>query len=62
MELHGRGAVATAPSRCSPRRTPGGSADPEARPPLPLFADLERDAFVDLVRRMVYRERAGRTR
>ncbi|HEY0883281.1 MAG TPA: tetratricopeptide repeat protein, partial [Archangium sp.] len=25
------------------------SADPEARPPLPLFADLERDAFVELI-------------
>lgn len=34
---------------------PGGSADPDARPPLPLFADLERDAFVDLVLRMGYR-------
>src|SRR5688572_3587436 len=27
----------------------GGNADSEARPPLPLFADLERDAFVELV-------------
>ena len=35
---------------------PGGQADPNARPPLPLFADLERDAFVDLVGRMGYRE------
>ncbi len=35
---------------------PGGVADPNARPPLPLFADLERDAFVDLVGRMTYRE------
>lgn len=33
----------------------GGVADPNARPPLPLFADLERDAFVDLVQRMAYR-------
>jgi hypothetical protein len=33
----------------------GGSADPQSRPPLPLFADLERDAFVDLVVRMGYR-------
>ena len=39
----------TGPSRCSPRRTPGGAADPNARPPLPLFADLEREAFLDLV-------------
>jgi CRP-like cAMP-binding protein len=34
---------------------PGGAADPNARPPLPLFADLERDAFLDLVTRMTYR-------
>ncbi len=32
------------------------TADPEARPPLPLFADLERDAFVDLVELLDYRE------
>ncbi len=32
------------------------SADPEARPPLPLFADLERDAFVDLIELVDYRE------
>lgn len=35
---------------------PGGAANPEVRPPLPLFADLERDAFIDLVGRMSYRE------
>ncbi|HEX8824942.1 MAG TPA: cyclic nucleotide-binding domain-containing protein [Archangium sp.] len=34
---------------------PGGSANPNDRPPLPLFADLERDAFIDLVARMGYR-------
>ncbi|XXF75963.1 cyclic nucleotide-binding domain-containing protein [Myxococcaceae bacterium GXIMD 01537] len=34
---------------------PGGSADPNSRPPLPLFADLERDAFIELVERMGYR-------
>jgi CRP-like cAMP-binding protein len=34
---------------------PGGAADPNARPPLPLFADLERDAFVELVTKMGYR-------
>jgi CRP-like cAMP-binding protein len=33
----------------------GGHADPNSRPPLPLFADLERDAFIDLVQRMSYR-------
>jgi CRP-like cAMP-binding protein len=33
-----------------------GQADPAARPPLPLFADLERDAFVDLVELVEYRE------
>ncbi len=33
---------------------PGGAADPNARPPLPLFADLDRDAFVDLVGLMGY--------
>jgi CRP-like cAMP-binding protein len=36
---------------------PGGTtADATARPPLPLFADLEKDAFVDLVQAMAYRE------
>ena len=33
----------------------GGSANPNDRPPLPLFADLEREAFIDLVGRMGYR-------
>jgi CRP-like cAMP-binding protein len=32
------------------------TVDPEARPPLPLFADLERDAFVELVELLDYRE------
>jgi len=32
------------------------SSDPEARPPLPLFADIERDAFVDLIELVDYRE------
>jgi CRP-like cAMP-binding protein len=36
---------------------PGAMADPEARPPLPLFADLERDAFIELVELLDYRER-----
>ncbi len=31
-------------------------ADASARPPLPLFADLDRDAFVDLVELLDYRE------
>ncbi|NOJ80349.1 cyclic nucleotide-binding domain-containing protein [Myxococcus xanthus] len=34
---------------------PGGAADPNSRPPLPLFAELDRDAFVDLVRLMAWR-------
>jgi CRP-like cAMP-binding protein len=34
----------------------GGQADPDARPPLPLFADLERDAFLELTELMEYRE------
>jgi CRP-like cAMP-binding protein len=34
---------------------PGGSADPNSRPPLPLFADLELDAFLDLVQRMTWK-------
>ena len=34
---------------------PGGSANPHDRPPLPLFADLQLDAFIDLVGRMGYR-------
>lgn len=34
----------------------GGQADPNARPPLPLFADLERDAFVELVELSDYLE------
>jgi len=33
----------------------GGQADPSARPPLPLFVDLERDAFLALVEGMSYR-------
>lgn len=32
------------------------TVDPEARPPLPLFADLERDAFLDLIEQIDYRE------
>lgn len=32
------------------------TADPEARPPLPLFADLEREAFLDLVELADYKE------
>jgi CRP-like cAMP-binding protein len=34
----------------------GGHADPDARPPLPLFAELDREAFVDLVELLDYRE------
>ncbi|WP_163996787.1 cyclic nucleotide-binding domain-containing protein [Pyxidicoccus caerfyrddinensis] len=34
---------------------PGGSADPNSRPPLPLFAELDREAFLDLVGRMAWR-------
>lgn len=34
----------------------GGHADPDSRPPLPLFADLDREAFVDLVELLDYRE------
>ncbi|MBK7861680.1 MAG: cyclic nucleotide-binding domain-containing protein [Archangiaceae bacterium] len=34
----------------------GSTADSEARPPLPLFADLDRDAFVELVVCMAYHE------
>jgi CRP-like cAMP-binding protein len=33
----------------------GGAADPNSRPPLPLFANLERDAFLDLVQRMSWK-------
>jgi len=32
--------------------TAGPSADPDARPPLPLFAELSREAFIELVARM----------
>lgn len=39
----------------------GGGADPNARPPLPLFADLEREPFLDLVERMSYRTVASET-
>lgn len=35
------------------------TSDPSARPPLPLFADLDRDAFVDLVELVDYRELQG---
>ncbi|ATB37380.1 hypothetical protein CYFUS_002802 [Cystobacter fuscus] len=34
---------------------PGGSANPADRPPLPLFAELDLEAFIDLVTRMSYR-------
>jgi CRP-like cAMP-binding protein len=34
---------------------PGGLADPNSRPPLPLFAELDRDAFLELVGRMAWR-------
>jgi CRP-like cAMP-binding protein len=35
---------------------PGGDAAPHDRPPLPLFADLERGAFLALVEELEYRE------
>jgi CRP-like cAMP-binding protein len=34
----------------------GPAADPEGRPPLPLFAELDREAFGALVQLMTYRE------
>lgn len=34
---------------------PGGGADPQARPPLPLFAELTKEAFIELVGLMEYR-------
>ncbi len=34
----------------------GGQAQADARPPLPLFADLDREAFVDFVELLDYRE------
>lgn len=34
---------------------PGGVADPSSRPPLPLFADLDREVFLDLVQRMSWK-------
>ncbi|NMO17004.1 cyclic nucleotide-binding domain-containing protein [Pyxidicoccus fallax] len=34
---------------------PGGHADPNSRPPLPLFAELDRDTFLELVGRMAWR-------
>jgi CRP-like cAMP-binding protein len=33
----------------------GGAADPHGRPPLPLFSNLEREAFLDLVQRMTWK-------
>ncbi|HYH96824.1 cyclic nucleotide-binding domain-containing protein [Hyalangium sp.] len=33
----------------------GGVADPSSRPPLPLFADLDREVFLDLVQRMTWK-------
>jgi len=35
---------------------PGSAADPHARPPLPLFSDLDGDAYLDLVARMTCRQ------
>lgn len=40
---------------------PGGVADPSSRPPLPLFADLDRDVFLDLVQRMSWKSVAADT-
>ena len=34
----------------------GAAADPDARPPLPLFSELDKDAFVALIGLMGYRE------
>lgn len=36
----------------------GAAADPQARPPLPLFSDLSAEAFLELAGRMGYRELA----
>ncbi len=54
LELAGEELVARAIEVLAAPDT-GGAADPNSRPPLPLFADLERDAFVDLVHRMSWK-------
>jgi hypothetical protein len=54
MELMGEELIARALEVLAAPDT-GGAADPNSRPPLPLFADLERDAFLDLVQRMTWK-------
>jgi CRP-like cAMP-binding protein len=54
MELVGEELIARALEVLAAPDT-GGQADPNSRPPLPLFADLDREAFLDLVQRMSWK-------
>src|SRR6185503_1431514 len=54
MELVGEELIARAIEVLAAPDT-GGQADPNSRPPLPLFADLDREAFLDLVQRMSWK-------
>ncbi|HVG62347.1 MAG TPA: cyclic nucleotide-binding domain-containing protein [Hyalangium sp.] len=54
LELQGEELIARALEVLAAPDT-GGAADPNARPPLPLFANLERDPFLDLVQRMTWK-------
>ena len=54
LELNGEELIARALEVLAAPDT-GGVADPQSRPPLPLFAHLEREAFLDLVQRMAWR-------
>jgi CRP-like cAMP-binding protein len=54
LELQGEELIARALEVLAAPDT-GGAADPNSRPPLPLFANLERDAFLDLVQRMTWK-------
>lgn len=60
LELQGEELIARALEVLAAPDT-GGAADPNSRPPLPLFANLERDAFLDLVQRMSWRSVAPGT-
>ena len=61
MSLHGSDLSDKAIEVLGSPDVSGPAADPDARPPLPLFAELEREAFGALVQLMSYREAAPGT-
>ncbi len=61
MSLHGSNLSDKAIEVLGAPDLSGPAADPDARPPLPLFSELEREAFGALVQLMTYREAAPGT-